>query len=215
MKQSEIKNLLQEKYNQNNWKKFLGQTFGGAELFPTPKKLTDINPDVAKEACQLGFIKLDENGIERSIAVYDVTLRSSIVIKHNRVGLRNLLRKYWKNIDAAFIVYHYNDNSNWRFTYVSELKGFDADGVLVNLTTDSKRYTYILGEGESCRTAAERFAEIEKRKNEVTLDFLLNLSQKNFSINIKYITKGLSKNLKILILKFRLLTAMKKKSVIL
>lgn len=170
MTQQQIQQLFQLRYNQNNWKQFLAQAFSDARLLSSPDVLTGINTDVATQLLRLGYIALNENGIERNIAIYDVTLAPGIILERNRVGLRNLLRKYWKDIDAAFIVYHRPENPNWRFTYVSELTGFDAEGELIKVKTEPKRYTYILGEGESCRTAAERFAIITKKGNKTTLD---------------------------------------------
>ena len=170
MTQQQIQQFFQLRYNQNNWKQFLGEIFTNARLLATPEELTGINTDVAIQALRLGYITINEDGIERNIAVYDVTLAEGIVLERNRVGLRNLLRKYWKDIDAAFIVYHRPENHNWRFTYVSELTGFDAEGELIKIKTEPKRYTYILGEGESCRTATERFAIIAKKGSVATLD---------------------------------------------
>lgn len=170
MTQQQIQQLFQLRYNQNNWKQFLSQAFSDARLLSSPDILTGINTDVATQVLRLGYIALNENGIERNIAIYDVTLAPGIILERNRVGLRNLLRKYWKDIDAAFIVYYRPENPNWRFTYVSELTGFDAEGELIKVKTEPKRYTYILGEGESCRTAAERFAIITKKGNKTTLD---------------------------------------------
>ncbi|MCF8365979.1 MAG: Eco57I restriction-modification methylase domain-containing protein [Bacteroidales bacterium] len=170
MTQQHIQQLFQLRYNQNNWKQFLSQAFSDARLLSSPDVLTGINSDVATQVLRLGYIALNENGIERNIAIYDVTLAPGIILERNRVGLRNLLRKYWKDIDAAFIVYHRPENPNWRFTYVSELTGFDAEGELIKVKTEPKRYTYILGEGESCRTAAERFAIITKKGNRTSLD---------------------------------------------
>jgi len=170
MTQQQIQQLFQLRYNQNNWKQFLSQAFSDARLQSSPDILTGINADVATQVLRLGYIVLNENGIERNITIYDVTLAPGIILERNRVGLRNLLRKYWKDIDAAFIVYHRPENPNWRFTYVSELTGFDTEGELIKVKTEPKRYTYILGEGESCRTAAERFAIITKKGNKTTLD---------------------------------------------
>lgn len=170
MKQKQIQRLFQQPYNQQRWKEFLAQTFTNARLYSTPDILADINTDVATQALQLGNIKLNENGIERNIAVYDVTLASGIVLERNRVGLRNLLRKFWKDIDGAFIVFHRDGVPSWRFTYVSELKGFDAEGEWIEIKTEPKRYTYVLGELESCRTASERFALVADKGSDTTLD---------------------------------------------
>ena len=170
MTQEQIHQLFKQGYNQANWKQFLGETFTKPRLLATPETLTGIDGNVASKALKLGYVSLDENGIERQIAVYEVALAKGIILERNRVGLRNLLRKYWKNIDAAFIVYHNPENKKWRFTYVSELTGYDAEGEFIKIKTEPKRYTYVLGEGESTRTAAERFAMIAKRANKVKLD---------------------------------------------
>lgn len=170
MTYEQIHNLFKQRYSQNNWKQFLGEAFAKSRLLATPETLTGIDSNVASQVQKLGYITLNENGIERQIAVYDVTLAQGIILERNRVGLRNLLRKYWKDIDAAFITYHNNEKGNWRFTYVSELTGYDADGEFVKIKTEPKRYTYVLGEGESIRTAAERFTAITNKGSKATLD---------------------------------------------
>jgi Predicted O-methyltransferase len=170
MTQPQIQDIFNQRYNQAKWKQFLGETFANAQLFSTPETLTGIDINVASQVQKLGYILLDENGIERQIGVYEVTLAPDIILERNRVGLINLLRKYWQNIDAAFIAYHRPESANWRFSYVSELTGYDAEGESIKIKTEPKRYTYLLGEGESIRTAVERFERIIKKGSKVTLD---------------------------------------------
>lgn len=174
MTQEQIHQLFKQGYKQAQWKQFLGETFTQARLLTTPETLTGLDPHVATQALKLGEILLDENGIKRQIAVYEVALAKGVVLERNRVGLRNLLRSFWKNIDAAFIVYHSPDDTlgarKWRFTYVSELTGYNADGEYIKVQTEPKRYTYVLGEGESTRTAAERFGLLAKKAERATLD---------------------------------------------
>ena len=170
MTYEQIHDLFKQRYNQSKWKQFLGEVFAKSRLLATPEILTGIDSNVASQVQKLGYITLNENGIERQIAVYEVSLAQGIILERNRVGLRNLLRKYWKDIDAAFIAYHRPETPNWRFTYVSELTGYDADGEFVKIKTEPKRYTYVLGEGESTRTAAKRFTAIANKGNKATLD---------------------------------------------
>ncbi len=165
----QIRQLFGQRYHQAAWKQFLGETFR-ADIPTNPEKLLDINQDIAVEALRLGTLTLNENGAERSIAVYDVTLAEGVVLERNRVGLRNLLRKYWRGVDGAFITYHKPESPRWRFSYVSELTGFDAEGEQFLTKTEPKRFTYVLGEGESVRTAAERFAQLAQKRTTATLD---------------------------------------------
>ncbi len=166
----DIQQLFKQRYDRQNWRRFLSESFAGAQLLDQPETLTGIDGNVAASACRLGYIALDENGIERQIAVYEVTLAAGIVLERNRVGLRNLLRKYWRDIDAAFIAYHRPESGKWRFSYVSELTGFDGDGEFVKVKTEPKRYTYVLGEGESTKTAGDRFKLIAAKGRKVSLD---------------------------------------------
>ena len=170
MNYDQIHSLFKQRYNQSSWKQFLTEAFVKTRLLAKPEILTGIDANVASQVQKLGFITLDENGIERQIAVYEVTLAEGIILERNRVGLRNLLRKYWKDIDAAFIVYHLPGVPNWRFTYVSELAGYNPEGDFVKIKTEPQRDTYVLGEGESTRTAAERFTAIANKGSKATLD---------------------------------------------
>ena len=170
MTKEQIQNLFKQGYKQANWKQFIGETFAKTRLLATPEILIGIDSNVASQVQKLGYITLYENKIERKIAVFEVTLAQDIILERNRVGLRNLLRKYWKDIDAAFIAYHRPEIPKWRFTYVSELTGYDAEGEFVKIKTEPKRYTYVLGEGESTRTAVERFEKIANKGSKATLD---------------------------------------------
>ena len=169
MQHDKIYQLFSNRYNQSTWKEFLGLSFANTRLLTTPLSLT-VDNAIALSVQNLGNIILDEDGVERQIAVFDVTLAKGIILEKNRVGLRNLLRKYWKDIDAAFIVYHLEGMPNWRFTFVSELTGYNDEGEFIKITTEPKRFTYILGEGESTRTAVERFAHLFKKTAQISLN---------------------------------------------
>ena len=172
----QIQYLLQHQYSSTHWKAFLSELFTTCHIYSNPTRLTSINASIASDALHIGNITLSENGISRHIAVYEVALAPNVVLERNRVGLRNLLKTHWKEQDAAFIVYYQSDNQqpsdakSWRFSYVSELKKFNEAGEYVANNTEPKRYTYVLGEGESCRTAAERFYALQQKAHKATLD---------------------------------------------
>ena len=54
-----------------------------------------------------------------------------------------------------------------RFSYVSESLTFAEDGTLKKESTDTKRFTYLLGEGHRSRTAIEQFEKL--RDSELSL----------------------------------------------
>jgi hypothetical protein len=170
MTKNEITQILTNRYNRNDWKIFLNNLFLSTNIFEEPEVLTDIVADFVFKVSKIGFINVNENTIIRNIGIFEVELGEGVVLEKNRVGLRNLLRKYWKDLDGAFIVYFRDSYKSWRFTYVSELTGIDDEGNYKDIKTDPKRYTYIFGEGESCKTAVERFLILHNKKNNISLD---------------------------------------------
>ncbi|HYN53704.1 MAG TPA: TaqI-like C-terminal specificity domain-containing protein [Methylotenera sp.] len=162
--------ILKSEYNNTRWKAFLSELFKSSNFFSNPTLLPGINSSIASQALQIGSITINESGIARNIAVYEVKLAENVVLERNRVGLRNLLKPHWKEQDAAFIVYHHPQAKSWRFSYVSELKKFNEAGEYVANNTEPKRYTYVLGENESCRTAAIQFSKLQEKANNATLD---------------------------------------------
>lgn len=170
MTHAEITQLLTSGYQQSAWKNFLKNLFPRTIFKLSPEILDNTNFAQIGSALNLGYIQLNENGIERNIGIYEVKLSEGVVIERNRVGHRNLLRKYWQNLDGAFVVYYQESSKIWRFTWVSELTGFNTSGEYVNVKTDPKRYTYIFGEGETCKTAVERFLSLEKKGGNISTD---------------------------------------------
>jgi len=59
-----------QRYSQNNWKIFLGKAFVTSRLLATPEILTGIDSNVASQVQKLGYITLNENGIERQISEF-------------------------------------------------------------------------------------------------------------------------------------------------
>ena len=63
MKNQQIQDLFNQRYNQATWKQFLGQAFANVQLLSTPENLTGIDHRVADNAQKLGYIFLNEDGI--------------------------------------------------------------------------------------------------------------------------------------------------------
>lgn len=89
-----IQIILQAEYNSTRWKAFLSELFTSSSFYSNPTPLTGINASVASQALHIGNITLNDNGISRGIAVYEVKLAENVVLERNRVGLRNLLKPH-------------------------------------------------------------------------------------------------------------------------
>ena len=102
------------------------------------RKVAEINPAEDQD-------NFDE------IYVFDITMRDNCRIAQNRVGIQQLIRSQLMLDTNAFMLFHYENpkgGRSWRFSYFYK----SATGSM-----DRKRYTYVFGEGQSSKTANERF----------------------------------------------------------
>ena len=94
------------------------------------------------------------------IYIYDVTVSDRVMMRRNRVGIQQLIRKIMETYTSAFIIFHYEDSDSWdwRFSFCQK------DDKVV---TEAKRYTFLLGPGQSCRTAAENFQKLIDKHGDI------------------------------------------------
>lgn len=171
----DYRSIIESKYNRTDWQRLLYDIFRQNIKFwqqPTP---VSVDENMAKSALYTGQITLPDGNL---IAIYEVELNDRVVIERNRAGIRNLLCTNWRGMGCtgAFMFCYRQNESVLRFSYVSESFVFAKDGSLKKESTDTKRFTYLLGEGHRSRTAIKRF---EKLKDS-SLD--LNAITKAFSV---------------------------------
>ena len=157
--------IIESRYNRQNWMKLLHDIFGNrASFLPAPAEVTTNSP-FAKHALLLGKITLSD---EQTIAVYEVELSENVDIERNRRGIRDMLATAWRGIHAGTFMFCYRKNESvLRFSYVSEAWKFAEDGTYQKESTDTKRFTYLLGEGHRSRTAIQQFEKL--RDSSLTL----------------------------------------------
>ena len=89
--------------------------------------------------------------------IYDIRVADRIKMMRNRVGIQQLIRRIMPTYSCAFMLFHYDnyDNWDWRFTFCRRGSRDEL--------TDSKRFTFMLGPHQSCRTVAENFAKLMEK----------------------------------------------------
>ena len=191
------KEVIESKYNRQKWQALLHDIFGSkADLWASPYEIS-TNSDLSKQTFWLGTITLADG---ETIAVYEVELSDKVDIERNRRGIRDMLLSEWRNRDAgAFMFCYHKDESVLRFSYVSEAWNFADDGSYTKESTDTKRFTYLLGEGHRSRTAIQQFEKLKasplKLKDltkafsvDAVSDMFFNEYKKNYEDIIQYIT---------------------------
>jgi type I restriction-modification system DNA methylase subunit len=104
---------------------------------------------------------------EEKLDVLVVHLTNESKLERARTAIRNFVADHLKQRDgkdAAFVAFVSPTENQWRFSYVKmEYATVEKDsgriGVETKLTP-ARRFSYIVGEGESCHTAQTRFLDL-------------------------------------------------------
>lgn len=102
----------------------------------------------------LGSLYVDGSQLD----VFDITVNSKKQLANSRVGIQQLVRRIISTHSGAFMIFHYKSTErwDWRFTFCHK-------GANQLDSSDAKRYTFLLGPGQSCRTAAENFCRLGEK----------------------------------------------------
>lgn len=160
MTRDQIQAVLRKEYDRQPWLQVLREILPGTDVFASPQTVSVSVPD-APQAVQLARVRL---GDRKQLAVLEVKVSDRIDLLRNRVGLRNLVAKFidqaeYHGVLAVFLA----PQSDFRVTFAARMAEFDDEGNFVRRETAPRRYTYVLGPNESCRTAAERFLHLSEK----------------------------------------------------
>jgi len=102
-----------------------------------------------------------------NVSIFDITVKDSVQMNRNRVTIQKIVHRIIGTYSSAFMIFHYDDDVrwDWRFTYC--YKGANnVEG------TDNKRYTFLLGPSQTCKTAAINFQTLASKKDHLTKEDL-------------------------------------------
>jgi hypothetical protein len=167
MTRDQIQSVLREEYNQQRWLNVLREIMPGTDVFATPQ-IVPVNVPNAPAPVQLARVRL---GDRKQLAVLEIKVGDRIDLLRNRVGLRNLVARFidqaeYHGVLAVFL----SPQKDYRFTFAAKISDLDQEGNLLNRETAPRRFTYLLGPHESCRTAAERFSKLSDKAHSATID---------------------------------------------
>ncbi|HMO49849.1 MAG TPA: TaqI-like C-terminal specificity domain-containing protein [Kiritimatiellia bacterium] len=173
MTRAEIQTALQLPYQRKRWLDLLAQILPHTQAFATPQLLASPGPDIVS-AWHLATIPLADG---KNVAVLEVEVSGRVDLLRNRVGLRNLVAGYIDQDKAHAVIGLFrgsgSEDADYRLSFVARSSEFSADGALSRTETDKRRYTYILGRGQPCRTPAERLDGLRLKGAAAILDDLL------------------------------------------
>lgn len=124
---------------------------------------------VIKSVKCYGQIDLDDTS---SVKCYEILLNPGVRLEYNKVSIQQYVRKLLTAGQAILVNFQQPEEKNlWRLSLVASDSKI-IDDKIEQVKTNAKRYTYLLGPSETCRTASERFAELEAMKD-ICLDNLV------------------------------------------
>lgn len=176
MNKEDLRELLHQEYNPDNWKKVTQYVFPNVSYLQRPQDIPFTNEKV-ESFKQVGNVKLNDG---KNLAMFEVKVSPNVNIANNRVELRKLVTPLIdQERNHGVLVIYEQGKEDYRFTFTAKSTEFDENtGDFVNRETHAKRYTYVLGKNESCKTAANRFYELSNKKEIADI----NTVQEAFSV---------------------------------
>ena len=166
MNKESLKEFLSSQYQ--GWSSFLNNV-----IFPIfgendfengyEAELLDSLPERRQLAEATGIRSIKQIGVMyvgvEPLQIFDVTVSDRVMMERNRVNIQRLIRAVMDQFSCAFMLFHYEDDTrwDWRFTYCRKSGNKEE-------STDSKRYTFLLGPGQSCRTATDNFMALYDKR---------------------------------------------------
>lgn len=163
--EQQLKECLQKPYE--NAKRFLADVIFpvfGEDNFEDAGNANVLRmlPELQSKADATGIKDIRKVGdllIEGSeLGIFDITLDYKKQLQRNRVEVQQIVRSIIATHSGAFIIFHYESGARWEWRFTFCHKGASASE-----SSDAKRYTFLLGPGQSCRTAAENFTKIHEK----------------------------------------------------
>jgi adenine-specific DNA-methyltransferase len=143
-------------YDRTGWKEIISDLFPTSEFyrFEEELELSQTQQATAERIVQFGMVELADN---EQLALFEVELQPNKRIAKSRVGLRNLISNQLIPglTGGALVCYFIPGEASWRFSFIHKTETLEG-----MQETHRKRYTYLLGENETCKTAVERFEKL-------------------------------------------------------
>lgn len=167
MNKEELRSILNQPYQFENWKRVIDFTFPNVAYLQVPLEIP-TGDDLVESFRQVGTVRLNDG---KNLAMFEVHVKPNVNIARNRVALRNLVAKYIdQERNHGVLAIYEKGIEDYRFTFTAKETDYEeTTGNFVDKETEAKRYTYILGAHESCRTARDRFWELSQKKNDATI----------------------------------------------
>lgn len=120
-----LRQLFCSDFDLQRWMTFVAEFFAPSELREVPESIP--SPEGTDAGYYLGAM-MTEDSYRIGLFVYTVSEGS---VSRRRAGLRQWVKRFinplWGEFDAALVVYKDEDSSDWRLSFVCDIKGEKTD----------------------------------------------------------------------------------------
>lgn len=172
MSTQELKTKLQKPYNREEWLNVAKDIFKNVSILSKPLEIGNAKSFV-KSFQQLGFVNLQDG---RNLAIIEVKVDDTKKLSSNKVELRNLTSNLIDEhtTNGVLVIYDNDMDGNYRFSFVTKETGINEEtGKFETKETSAKRFTYLLGPGESCSTAAMQLSQVAEKGGHAVMEDII------------------------------------------
>ncbi|NBB80278.1 MAG: hypothetical protein GVY36_12690 [Verrucomicrobia bacterium] len=168
MNSDALRQSLRRPYDRENWTELMRSVFGSHVRLNAEAQQLPTDDESIKSIAQIGDVLLDDG---KQLAVIEVEVGDDINLLRNRVSLRNRVAKFIDQDRAHGVLAVFSSGSpEYRFSFTARETLFDEELGMVEKETATKRFTYVLGPGETCNTAAARFERLGSKSESIRMD---------------------------------------------
>lgn len=170
MDKKDLQHKLNQPYNSENWKEVVKFVFPNVSIFASPREIPvkETDREEVEQFLHIGNVQLKDGKI---LDLFELHLKDKVNLLKNRVRLNDIVSST-VDMDRSHGVLSVFEKGteDFRFTFSAKASEFDEEeGDFVIDRTDTKRFTYLLGKNESCKTPAERFYALSEQKQKADI----------------------------------------------
>lgn len=170
-KQRIINNLFDNKFNLDNFKEFVANilNFRVENNEESPKIYATFLSYIISYQVISNYTDIEKN----KITVMCVKIKEDKDPIRARVKQREFIAKLMRKChkDGALVVFYNEDSLHWRMSFIRLNYEFTIKGIEEKITP-AKRLSYVVGEGEACKTAKDQFYTLTNLEEDVSLSKL-------------------------------------------
>ena len=124
MNKEELRHILQQPYQPENWKKVIDFVFPNVSYLKSPQPIPFSNEKV-ESFKQLGTVRLNDG---KNLAMFEVKVVANVNIPTNRVELRSLVTPLIdQDKNHGVLVIYEQGSEDYRFTFTAKETVFDDE----------------------------------------------------------------------------------------